>query len=154
MGNCLAIFHSPLSIFHQKNMLRLILGVVVGFVAWSILWVGSNEVLVTMSPDWWGAHQTAFERAWTNKEAFTADATIMIVNLLRSFAISIISGFLAAVVANESKRTTLVLGVLLLLFGIFVQVSAWSLIPIWYHFLFLFMLIPMTIAGGKLKSSS
>ena len=77
----------------------------------------------------------------------------MIINLLRSFAISIISGFLAAVVANETKRTTLVLGVLLLLFGLFVQISAWRLIPIWYHFLFLFMLIPMTIAGGRLKAS-
>ena len=134
-------------------MLRIILGIIVGFVAWSILWVGSNEVLVTLSPAWWGAHQTAFERAWTNGEAFSADSTIMIINLLRSFAISIISGFLAAVVANETKRTTLVLGVLLLLFGLFVQISAWRLIPIWYHFLFLFMLIPMTIAGGRLKAS-
>ena len=134
-------------------MLRIILGIIVGFVAWSILWVGSNEVLVTLSPAWWGAHQTAFERAWTNGEAFSADSTIMIINLLRSFAISIISGFLAAVVANETKRTTLVLGVLLLLFGLFVQISAWRLIPIWYHFLFLFMLIPMTITGGRLKAS-
>jgi hypothetical protein len=42
---------------------------------------------------------------------------------------------------------------LLFLFGLMVQIVAWRYIPIWYHFLFLFLLIPVTIAGGKLRKA-
>jgi hypothetical protein len=134
-------------------MLRLILGIVVGFVAWSIIWVGSEEVLMAVSPDWYGAHHNGFERALVNGEGFEANSTIMIMSLARSIITSIMAGFLSAVVANESKRSTLILGVILLLVGVMVEISAWRLLPIWYHFIFLFLLIPMTMLGGKLKTS-
>ena len=135
-------------------MVRIILGVVAGFVGWTILWLGSDQVLSTLSPGWYGVHQIRLENAGFNDTPFTADTAILLVHLVRSVIISLMSGYLAAVVANEVKKTTLILGVLLLAFGIFVQVSVWNLMPIWYHFLFLFLLIPVTMLGGKLRKTT
>jgi hypothetical protein len=134
-------------------MVRIILGVIAGFIAWSIMWVGSDQVLIS-SIGWYGEHQLAFQRAMFNQEPFEASSTILVMHLVRSVIISLISGYLAALVAGENRRSPLALGVVLLLFGIMVQVVAWRYIPIWYHFVFLFLLIPVTIAGGKLRKAS
>ena len=63
------------------------------------------------------------------------------------------AGFLAAFIANENKKAPLALGILLLLFGLMVQVMAWSYLPIWYHAIFLVLLVPVTMIGGRLRSS-
>jgi hypothetical protein len=129
----------------------MILAVIGGFLAWSILWVGSDQVLMSISPDWYGAHQHAFERAFTNKTPFEASTSILLMHLGREVLITLAVGYLTAFVAGENKRSTLVLGVLLLLFGIGVQAMAWSYIPVWYHFLFLFLLVPLTVMGGRFR---
>ena len=85
-------------------MLRVILGIVAGFIAWSILWVGSDQFLSMLSPAWYGAHQAAFEKAIVNKTEFTPDSTIMIMSLVRSALISIMAGFLAAVIAKGNRN--------------------------------------------------
>ena len=136
---------------------RIILGVIVGFIAWSILWVGGDEALTTLSPAWYGAHQPVVEDAVfkiSRENPIVVSVYVLVFNLVRSIITSLLSGYLAAFVANENNRTTMILGVLLLLVGVGVQVMAWSLFPIWYHLIFLIMLIPMTIAGGKLKKTS
>ena len=132
-------------------MIRLILGIIVGFVVWTILWLGSEQMLSVLSPGWFGAHQIAFEKATFNKEPFTVETSILLVNLFRGILITIISGYVAALIAAENKRSTLILGILLLAFGLFVVAMTWSMIPIWYHILFSLMLIPMTILGGKMR---
>ena len=135
-------------------MVRIILGVIAGFIAWLILWVGSEDLLSMASPDWFGANQNAFEKATFNREAFTPDSTILILNLVRIIVVSILSGLLTAMIGGENKRSTLILGVLLLAFGVFVTVTTWTILPIWYHVFVLVLLIPMTIAGGKLRRSN
>jgi len=135
-------------------MLRIILGVIAGFIAWSIVWVGSDQVLISSSPGWYGNHQYAFQAAMVNQTSFTPDPTILMMHLARAAIISIMAGFLAAFIARESRRAPLILGVLLLLFGIAVQAFAWSYLPIWYHLTFLGMLIPFTVLGGRLKRSA
>jgi len=134
-------------------MVRIILGIIVGFVAWSILWVGGDEVIAKAWPDWYGAHKLAFEKAAFNGTSFAADPGILFIHLVRSVITSLISGYLGAVVANESRRTTLILGIVLLLVGILVQMQVWNLLPVWYHLVFLILLIPATMAGGSLKRS-
>lgn len=134
-------------------MVRIILAAVAGFIAWSIMWIGSDQVLMTAMPDWYGAHQLAFEKATINNDPFTAETTILVMHLVRSILITIMSGFLAAVIAGENRRSPLILGVLLLLFGIAIQGMYWNYLPVWYHLIFLALLIPMAIVGGKLKSS-
>ena len=135
-------------------MIRLILGIIVGFVVWTILWLGSEQMLSVLSPGWFGTHQIAFEKATVNKEPFTVETSILLVNLFRGVLITIISGYVAALIAAENRRSTLILGILLLAFGLFVVAMTWSMIPIWYHVLFSLMLIPMTILGGKMRRTA
>jgi|ERR1043166_1650905 hypothetical protein len=133
---------------------RIILGVIVGFIAWSIIWVGGDEAIAKVLPDWYGMHKIAFEKAAFNGTPFEASSSVLLFKLLHSVITSLISGYLAAIVANENRRTTLFLGILLLAVGIAVEVSIWSLLPAWYHIIFLALLIPVTIAGGKLKKTT
>lgn len=132
-------------------MVRIILGVIAGFIAWSILWIGSDQVLIS-TIDWYGKHQNEFARAMFNKDpGFEANSTILIMHLIRSVIFSLMSGYLTALIAGENRKSPMILGVLLFAFGIFVQVMAWNYLPIWYHILFLLLLIPMTMLGGRLK---
>ena len=135
-------------------MLKIVLGVIAGFVAWSVLWIGSDQVLIMASPSWYGIHQDNFQLAMENQDPFKPDTTILVMNLVRAAIISIMSGFLAAFIAGENRRTPLILGILLLAFGLMIQVMAWNYLPIWYHVVFLGMLIPFTMLGGKLKTAS
>jgi hypothetical protein len=132
-------------------MLRIILGVVAGFAVWSILWVGSDFLLTIVSPGWWGKNLTEMEAAVNNRTAFMIDSAILVCSLLRSVVCSLLAGFIAASIARENSRSTLILGVLLLAFGIYVQSIFWHVAPLWYHFLFLFLLMPVTIIGGKMR---
>jgi hypothetical protein len=134
-------------------MVRIILGVIVGFVTWSIIWVGSDQVLMSIWPDWYGAHQTAFQLSMFNQTPFDPDRTILFMHLFRGVIVSLMAGFIAAVVAGENKRAPLALGTLLFIFGAMVEAMAWSYLPIWYHVIFLALLIPVTALGGKMKSS-
>jgi len=135
-------------------MVRIVLGVIAGFLAWSIVWVGSEKVLSAMWPEWYGAHQLAFEAAVANGGQFTADTTILFMNIVRGSTVSVMSGFLAALIAGERKRSPLILGVLLVAFGLLIVVLSWPYVPIWYHVIFTALLIPMTMMGGKLKTAA
>jgi hypothetical protein len=130
---------------------RIILGVIAGFIVWSIIWVGSERVLSAIWPEWYGAHQIAFEAAVASGGAFKADTTILLMNLVRGSIVSVISGFLAALIAGENKRSPLILVVLLVAFGLVIVAMSWSYVPVWYHIIFTALLIPMTMLGGKLK---
>ncbi len=135
-------------------MVRIILGAIAGFVIWSIVWVGSEKILSAIWPDWYGAHQLAFEAAVKNGGDFTADTTILFMNILRGSIISVFSGFLTALIAGENKRSPLILVGLLVAFGLLVVAMSWSYIPLWYHVVFTLLLFPMPIVGGKLVKSA
>jgi hypothetical protein len=129
---------------------RIILGVIVGFIVWSVLWVGSDAIFSVISPDW-GKTSADFRAAVENKTPFALGSTVLIILLIKSLIVSIISGYAAAMIARETDKSTLVLGILLLVFGIFVQAAYWNYMPLWYHIPFLILLIPMTMLGGKLR---
>ncbi len=135
-------------------MVRIILGIIVGFIAWSIIWVGGDAVLTSLSPGWYGAHQDATQVALANNAPFAADTTIAFIHLIRSVIASVLAGFLAAFVAGENRRSPLILGAILLLVGIMVQYMMANVLPLWYHAIFLVLLMPMTIIGAKLRTAS
>ena len=132
-------------------MARIIFGVIAGFIVWSILWVGTHLLLVALSPGWYGKIDSAFQGDVAKGVVSMVDSTVLILSLARSIIFSIVSGYVAALIARENMITTLILGVLLLVVGLLTQISYWNYMPLWYHFLFLFLLIPATILGGKLK---
>jgi uncharacterized membrane protein YeaQ/YmgE (transglycosylase-associated protein family) len=132
-------------------MTRIILGAIAGFIVWAILWVGSDALMAAISPGWYGQSLIDFQAAIENKTAYTVDSIILIMALIRSVIFSIVAGFVAASIAKESSRAPLLAGVLLLLFGIFIQSIYWNYVPLWYHIPFLLLLVPVTLFGGKLK---
>lgn len=135
-------------------MLRIILGVIAGFIAWVIVWVGSEKVLSAIWPEWFGAQQQAFQAAIENGGQFAPDTKFLLTQIICAAIVSVMSGFLAVLVAGENQRTPLFLGILLLALGILKAVLSWRYVPIWYHILFTAILILMTIMGGKLKTTA
>jgi hypothetical protein len=128
------------------------LGVIGGFFAWLVLWFGAEKILSAIWPAF-GVHQAEFQAAIENGGAFTADPTILLIHIVLAVIVSAISGFLAASIAGENKRAPLFLGVLLLAMGLLKAAMSWPLVPIWYHVIFTAILLPMTIAGSKLRST-
>src|SRR5688500_14377072 len=134
-------------------MIRIILGVIVGFFAWVIAWFGGEMILAAVWPTF-GTNQAAFQAAIENGGQFTADSTMLLTHIVLGSIVSMIAGFLAALFAGENKRAPLILGVVLLAFGLLKLAMSWPYAPIWYHVIFTAMLVPMTVLGGKLKSAA
>jgi hypothetical protein len=135
-------------------VVRIVLGVIAGFIAWSIAWVGGEKVLSAMMPEGFGAQQRAFQAAVENGGQFTADTTLLLTHIVLGSIVSVISGFLAALIARENRRAPLVLGFLLLALGLLKAVLSWPYVPLWYQVIFTALLLPMTIMGGKLKTTT
>jgi len=133
-------------------MIRIILGVIAGFVAWLVVWVGIERVLSAISPAWFGAQQAAFQAAIETGTSFTADTTFLLTQIAMAAVVSLLAGFLAALIAGENKRAPLVLGLLLLGLGLLKLAMSWAYVPIWYHVVFTAILLPMAMIGGRLKS--
>ena len=131
-------------------MVRIVLGVIAGFFSWLIVWFGSEKILSAIWPEGFGAHQRAFEAAVKNGGPFTAATSLLLTHIVLGSIVSVMSGFLAALVAGGNPRAPLVLGFLLLALGVVKVVMSWSYVPIWYQVIFTALLIPMTIMGGKL----
>ncbi len=133
-------------------MLRVIIAAIIGFVVWSVLWIGSDAVFMAFSPAY-KEYLEGFQKALETKTPFEVSTTILILTLFKSFICSIISGLITTIIAKENMKSTVILGILLLAFGIFIQSVYWNIIPLWYHVIFLLLLIPMSIFGGKLKKT-
>ena len=137
-------------------MVRIVLGVISGFFAWLILWFGSEKILSAIWPGF-GAHQRAFQAAiehGPDASGFTADTKMLLTHIVLGSVVSVIAGFLAALIARGNTRAPLVLGFLLLALGLLKAVMSWPYVPIWYHVIFTALLIMMTIVGGKLYTTT
>ncbi len=135
-------------------MVKVIFGIIAGFIVWSIVWVGGDATFANFSPGWYAKHSAAAELALANGTTLASDPLISVVNLGRSFLTSIIAGYMAALVAGEYKKSTMILGVILVAVGIAVEFLMWNIAPVWYHVLFVLFLLPMTILGGRLRRSN
>src|SRR5476649_481246 len=98
-------------------MVRIVLGVIACFFAWLVGWVGSEKILSAIWPEF-GAHQLAFEAAVKNGGQFPADTTMLLTHIVLGSIVSVMSGFLAALIAGENKCTPLILGFLLVAIGV------------------------------------
>ncbi len=132
---------------------KIILGVIVGFIVWSVVWIGTDAVLTVLSPNWYAKNIIDLNTAAASGQPYKSETVMTLMSLGLSIICSFISGYAAALIARENVKSTLILGVLLFIVGVSVSFSFWNYFPIWYHFLFLFLLIPVTIFGGKFKKN-
>jgi hypothetical protein len=134
-------------------MLRIVLGVIAGFIAWLIVWVGSEKGLSAIWPAF-GGNQRAFEEVLKNGGQFIPDTTFLVTQIVMGSIVSLISGVLAALSAGENARAPFYLGIAMLALGLLKAVMSWQYVPLWYHVVFTAMLLPLAILGGKLISTT
>lgn len=134
-------------------MIRIVLGAIAGFFVWMILWFGAETLISALWPAF-GAHQAAFQAAIENGSPFAPDSTILLIHCVLAAIVSVIAGFLAALVAGEPNRTPVILGFLLLALGLLKAAMSWQLVPVWYHFLFAAILLIAPIIGGRARTAA
>lgn len=118
---------------------RAIGAVIAGYALWSVLWVGANGVLAQLMPD--------VIVPGTRIES----VPLLLGYIVWSGVLSVLAGFVTARIARERSRGAVgALAAALLLTGIGVEVSSWSIAPAWYHITFLVLLVPLTLFGGRL----
>lgn len=117
--------------------------VVGGFVLWSVLWVGGTAVATSLMPE-----------ALASAER-VEDVAVLLGLIAASVVVSVVSGYAAAAIAgrDHAVRAVQILAGVLLVVGIAVEASGWALTPVWYHLVFLALLVPATLMGGRLRSS-
>jgi hypothetical protein len=119
-------------------MWRLICGVVAGLA----VWIAVISLLDRGMRYGWHDYAAVYKAM-----AFTLP--MMIARLSESAVSSLISGYVAALVARGG-RAPLVAGTITLIFFIPVHYSIWSHFPIWYHLTFLISLPLLSFLGGRL----
>lgn len=125
-----------------KSILRSVGVVLAGFIVWSILWVTTNQIALAAVPD-------AYDQS-----GLTVSSGLLLVFLAASVVYSIVSGWITAALAAGRGLTHAVwLGVLLLVFGLGVQITYWDAMPLWYHLPFLALLLPASALGGWIRAS-
>ena len=120
---------------------RAIGAVVAGFVLWTVLWLGFSMVL-----------QGAMPEVVVPGEPITHTGALL-AYIAWSAIISAASGWVCAAIRKESPmKAVWALAIVLLIVGIGVEASAWALTPAWYHVVFLLLLVPATVFGGRARS--
>lgn len=122
-------------------MLRTILGVVGGLVAWVAVVTLINIGLRHALPGYVAAEPIM---------AFTLP--MLFARLAMAAVTSIVAGIVVRAIAPASPRAPLILGILVLLLFLPIHVMVWANFPIWYHAIFLLTIIPLVLLGARLKT--
>lgn len=123
--------------------MRTALAVLAGFIVWPLIAVGSSQIVMAVAPGRFADDGT------------TRDPLVLMILLVASVVASLAAGWTSAAVAREQPmRAVWILAVINLLVGIFVQSQVWTLIPLWYHLIFLALVVPVIVMGGRLKVGS
>lgn len=123
--------------------MRTIVGVIVGYLVWTALWLGGGAAI--------GAAYPKEFQAFQDGQALTLAAPLGL-----ALALSVLCSLIAGALTRRMTRgwtASLLLALLLLVTGIVVQVDAWERMPETYHFSFLILLVPMTLLGARLTRS-
>ena len=120
---------------------RTIGAVVAGVVLWGLLWNALNFGLMGLGLVMAG-------------EPITSVALLLGL-IAYSAALSVLAGWVAAAIKGDPGMMTAVkaLAGTNLLIGIVTEVMYWELMPVWYHMVFLLLVAPMTLQGGRLKEA-
>jgi hypothetical protein len=120
-------------------MLRTILGVIAGLVAWLVI-----VTLLNLGLRYgWPAYHAA-------EPAMTFSLQMMQARLAESFVASILAAIIAVRAAPASAAVPWILGVVMLGFFIPVHYYLWPKFPVWYHLTFLASLPVLSVVAGSM----
>lgn len=127
----------------MKEALRVGIAVTAGVLLWGLLWNLGTAGLAGLFP----ADLAGVEHI--------ESTSLLLLMLAYSALLSSAVGWLAARIGGESAFiATLVLSVVNLAIGSLVQTIYWAMMPLWYHLLFLALILPTTLLGGRLGTTS
>ncbi len=121
---------------------RTIGAVVAGVVLWGVLWNGGTAGLMAAG-------------VTTAGEPITG-VGVLLGLIAYSAVLSVVAGWVTAAIKGgpDPMGAVKALAAVNLLIGIAVEVMYWSLMPAWYHIVFLALVVPMTLVGGRMKAGS
>lgn len=124
---------------------RVVVGVIAGAVLWAVLWVGGTA----------GARGVFPELLDPTQRLEHVGALLALIGY--SVVLSILAGYVAALLAGTvdlaaGMRAAWLLAGLQLALGLFFEISSWNLLPVWYHLVFLALIVPATVYGGRLRT--
>ena len=122
-----------------RRVMRITLGAIAGVVVWAIAVTACDIVVRKLWPEYAQVEKSL---------VFTLP--MMVTRLSESAACSVLSGFVAALIAKERIKSAAGAGIALLALFLPVHISIWSKLPPWYHTVFLTSLPVLSLAGGFL----
>lgn len=127
----------------MSKTLRAPLAVFAGMAVWTILWVSGTAGTAALFPD-----DVVEGQALTN-------VAILVWFITFGSLLSILAGFLTARLApSKPMRLVWILALIQLALGLYFEISYWELMPVWYHLVFLALIVPTTLLGGRLFARS
>jgi hypothetical protein len=122
---------------------RAILGVIAGYVVWTVIWLAGNNLIFARA-----AETVAGGRR-------LVEVGLLLGILVLSVVCSLAAGAVTAAVARlKARPSVLVMAALLLVTGIGVQATVWNLMPAWYHLTFLVLIVPVCLVGARLVGTA
>lgn len=119
---------------------RIILAVLAGAAVWALLWN-----LGTLGT------QAALPDIVRPQQPLT-HAGVLLAFIGYSVGLSVLAGFITALVGGKTPMPAVwALSILQLSIGVGVEASYWNLMPVWYHLVFLALIVPATVYGGKVR---
>ncbi len=120
---------------------RVILAVLAGAAIWAVLWIAGTQGAQAAFPD------TLIPDQRLEHTGFLA------AYIVYSVVLSVLAGYVTAAVGGpDPMRAVWILASLQLALGLAFEISAWSLTPAWYHIIFLALIVPATVYGGRLRA--
>ncbi len=119
--------------------MRTMLAVIAGAVAWMAVATLCNLALRAA----WPAYGAA-------EPAFTFTLPMLAARLAMGAAATVASGLVVVQVAKAGRQAAWAMGVLLLALFVPQHIVLFAKFPLWYHAIFLFSLLPLTLAGARL----
>lgn len=124
-----------------KKTGRTILAVLAGAVVWAVLWNAGTLGAQAAFPD-----TLAPDRPLTH-------TGVLLAYIGYSVLLSILAGFVTAAAAGAHAVTSVRwLAGLQLVLGLVFEIAFWNMTPVWYHVVFLALIVPATLYGGTLRA--
>ena len=121
-------------------MLRSILAIIAGSVAWMVTALGMDAVLMALAPQFFDGNGKV------------ESLPLLLFMMAYSLSFSVLGGYVTAFVAKRKElQHALALGMLQFAMGLAATVKFFDTAPLWYHVLFLTLLIPAILIGGRLR---
>ena len=124
----------------MPKAIKIVLGVLIGFVVWFVVATVGNLIIRGMVP------------GYTEAEPATRFTLPMLFARLGLGAVSsVAAGLVCALSVRSAPSAVVFFAVALVLFFIPVHYSLWVPFPLWYHAAFLLSLAPLVWFGAKLS---